>query len=157
MAVATSVANKIRSGFLFRSVIHQPSDAATAQLVDLGQPQGASAKMIAIENFHAFLAQITFSLAAGTGIVAFSIYAGTSAAGANPTAVVTHAVGTAPDAEGDTLYLECTVEQIHESLPSATHVGVWVDMQHNDDELAVTLFGVPRFAFDGLTGDYIAA
>lgn len=157
MAVATATPNKIRSEFFFRSVIHQPADAATAQLVDLGQPQGASAKMVSIENLHAVLAQVTFSLAAGTGIVAFSIYAGTSAAGANPTAVVTHAVGTAPDAEGDTLYLEATVEAIHEALPTATHVGVWLDMQHNDDECAVTLFGKPRFAFDGLTADYIAA
>lgn len=154
---ATATANKMRSELFFRPVIWQPADAATAQLVDLGQPQGASALMIPIENFHAFLVQITASLLVGAGVTVFEIRAGTSAAGANSTTVVAHAVGTAPDAEGDTLYLECTVEQIHEVLANATHVGVWLDCANNDDETAVTVVAVPRFAYSGLTADYTAA
>lgn len=143
---------------LFRSVIHQPADAATAQLVDLGQPQGASAKMLAIAEYRRVLVQITSSLLVGAGPTAFAIYAGTSAAGANPTSVVAHAVGTAPDAEGDTLYLECDVAQIQAALANATHVGVWLDCANNDDEVAVTVvLSGTQYPHEALTADYTAA
>lgn len=157
MAAATSTANKLRTELFVRTVIHQPAAAATAQLVDFGQPQGASVVMIPIENFHHFLVQVTASLLVGAGVTVFEIHAGTSAAGAGNTVVKAHAVGSAPDAEGDSLNLEVSVEQIHESLPTATHVGVWIDAANNDDEAAVTIIGVPRFAYDNLTPDYVAA
>lgn len=156
--VATTSVHKLQARLAIHTVIHQPADAATAQLVDLGQPQGASAKCVPIANYREFLAQVTASLLVGNGVVAFSIYAATSAAGANPTAVVTHAVGTAPDAEGDSLNLECNVEQIREVLPTATHVGVWLDCANNDDEVAVTLIRSNPFHTAGaLTADYTAA
>jgi len=156
--VATYTANHLRSRLSVRTVIWQPADAATAQLVDLGQPQGASNLMLPIADFDSVMAVVTASLLVGNGVTAFSIYAGTSAAGANPTAVVTHAVGSAPDAEGDTLVLECNVEQIHEVLATATHVGVWIDCANNDDETAVTLIRADsRFKKSGLTADYVAA
>lgn len=155
--VATYTANHLRSRMSVRTVIWQPADAATAQLVDLGQPQGASALMLPIADYDCILVQITASLLVGTGVTAFSIYAGTSAAGANPTAVVTHAVGSAPDAEGDSLVLECNVEQIHEVLATATHVGVWLDCNNNDDETAVTVIRCgARFEKSGLTADYVS-
>jgi hypothetical protein len=148
----------LTSRTLMRSVIHQPADAATAQLVDLGQPQGASAKMLPIAEYRRVLVQITSSLLVGAGPTAFAIYAGTSAAGANPTSVVAHAVGTAPDAEGDTLYLECDVQQIQAALANATHVGVWLDCANNDDEVAVTvILADPMYPRAGLTADYTAA
>jgi hypothetical protein len=155
--VATYTAHKHLACMEQRTVIWQPADAATAQLVDLGQPQGAGNLCLPIANFRSFIAQITTSLLVGTGPTAFSIYAATSAAGAGGVAVVTHAVGSAPDAEGDSLVLECNVEQIHEVLATATHVGVWLDCQHNDDETAVTFTRAdPYFPRAGLTADYVS-
>lgn len=157
MAVATASVVHFAARQAIRTVIWQPADAATAQLVDLGQPQGASALMLPIADYRRFLAQITTSLLVGTGPTAFSIYAGTSAAGAGAVAVVTHAMGSLPNAEGDSLFLECDVDQIHESLATATHVGVWLDCNNNDDETAVTFISDgPRFPRAGLTADYVS-
>lgn len=156
--VATYTAHHLLAQEEQRTVIWQPADAATAQLVDLGQPQGAGNLCLPIALFRRFKAQITTSLLVGTGPTAFSIYAATSAAGAGGVAVVTHAMGSLPDAEGDSLVLECDVEQIREVLATATHVGVWLDCNNNDDETAVTftradpLYG-PRA---GLTADYVS-
>lgn len=155
--VATTTAHDLCGQMEVRTVIWQPADAATAQLVDLGQPQGASALCLPIAHFKKFLAQATVSLLTGTGIVAFSIYAATSAAGAGGVAVVTHALGDLPNAEGDSVVLECSAEQIHEVLATATHVGVWLDMQHNDDEAAVTFIRAEgTFKRAGLTADYVS-
>lgn len=155
---ATQTVQHFTSRNSLRTVIWQPADAATAQIVDLGQPQGASALMVPILGFRRFVAQVTASLLAGNGVTAFSVYAGTSAAGANPTAVVSHAVGTAPDAEGDSLVLECSVEQVREVLATATHVGVWLDCANNDDETAVTFLRYEaEHEYAGLTADYTAA
>tara|TARA_R110000787_G_scaffold83930_1_gene180193 strand:+ start:580 stop:1053 length:474 start_codon:yes stop_codon:yes gene_type:complete len=157
MAVATSTAVKVSANRLQRTVIHQPAAAATAQLVDLGQPQGASLKMLPIKNYRTFSAQATGSLLVGAGPTAFSIYAGTDAAGTGGVPVVTHAVGSAPDAEGDSLFLECNAEQIRESLSTATHVGVWIDCANDADEAAVVFTCEdPVYAYGGLTADYVA-
>ena len=139
------------------AVVWQPADAATAQLVDLGQPQGASLLMLPIEEYKTFSAQILTSLLTGTGPTAFSIYCGTAAAGTTPTSVVAHAVGSLPNAEGDSLFLECNVDQIHEALATATHVGVWLDCNHNDDETVVVFTcESPTYPRAGLTADYVS-
>lgn len=155
--VATSTAHHIAAKRLQRTVIWQPADAATAQIVDLGQPQGASLLMLPIAQYRRFSAQITSSLLVGAGPTAFSICAATSAAGAGVQLVVTHAVGSAPDAEGDSLFLECDAEQIREVLPTATHVGVWLDCAHNDDEAAIVFTCEdPFYPRAGLTADYVS-
>lgn len=155
--VATYTAHKFQSEMEVRTVIWQPADAATAQLVDLGQPQGAGNLCLPIANFRRFLAQITTSLLVGTGPTAFSIYAATDAAGTGGVAVVTHALGSLPNAEGDSVVLECDVEQIREVLATATHVGVWIDCNNNDDETAVTFIRAePFYPRAGLTADYVS-
>lgn len=155
--VATYTAQHIGSRREVRTVIWQPADAATAQIVDLGQPQGASALMLPIANFRRFLAQATTSLLVGTGPTAFSICAATDAAGSGVQLVVTHAMGSLPNAEGDSVILECDVDQIHEVLATATHVGVWLDCNNNDDETAITFIrDEPMFPQSGLTADYVS-
>ena len=156
--VATYTAHKLQSQMEIRTVIWQPADAATAQLVDLGQPQGAGNLCLPIATFRRFFAQITTALLTGTGPTAFSIYAATAADGTGGVAVVTHALGSLPNAEGDSVVLECDVEQIREVLSTATHVGVWLDCNNNDDEVAVTFIrDEPEFPRAGLTADYTAA
>ena len=140
-----------------RSVLHKPADAATAQLVDLGQPQGASIVMTPIANFRRWHAEVLVCVLGGTGIVAFSIYCGTDAAGSGATEVVAHALGDLPNAIQDSVNLECDVEQVKAALATATHVGVWLDCQHNDDEIAVAWSEEdPRFPRANLTADYVA-
>ena len=139
------------------TTIWAPADAATAQLVDLGQPQDTTGMMWPIKEFKTFSAQATVSLLGGTGIVAFSIYCGTSAAGATPTSVVAHALGDLPNAVDDSVFLECNVDQIHDALATATHVGVWLDCQHNNDETAITFTSEdPTFPRASLTADYVS-
>lgn len=114
--------------------------------------------MLPIENFNRFFVAVTASALTGNGVTAFSIYCGTSAAGATPTEVKAHAVGTAPDAEGDTLMLECDADQIHAALSTATHWGVWLDCANDADEIAVfAIAGLARFEYEDLSADYTAA
>jgi hypothetical protein len=155
--VATYTAHHLAARRLTRFVIWQPADAATAQIVDLGQPQGASLLMVPIAKFRRFYARICTSLLVGTGPTAFSICAATSAAGAGVQLVVTHALGSLPDAEGDTVRLECDVDQIHEVLSTATHVGVWLDCNHNDDETAVYFeCAEPASEYADLDAEYVS-
>uniref|UniRef100_A0A6M3XVS4 Uncharacterized protein n=1 Tax=viral metagenome TaxID=1070528 RepID=A0A6M3XVS4_9ZZZZ len=143
------------------TVIHQPATSATAQLVDLGQPQGASTKCLAIEGYRHFTAQVTASALTGAGVTVFGICGATAAAGTGASAstiAASHAVGTAPDAEGDSLFLECNVEQLREVLSTATHIGVWLDCANDADEIAVTFTCEdPYYPVAGLTADYTAA
>lgn len=156
---ATYTAEHLGARQELRTVIHNPADAATAQLVDLGQPKGAGNKCLPIDVFRRFMAQVTVSLLpTGTGVTVFSIYAATAADGTGGVAVVTHALGSLPNAVGDSVKLECDVEQIREVLANATHVGVWLDCNHNDDEAAVTFIRAePTFPRAGLTSDYVSA
>lgn len=157
--VATYTAHNLLAMCECRIVLHDPAAAATAQLVDLGQPQGAGNKCLPIAVFRKFKVGVSAAVLTGAGVTAFSIYGATAADGTGGVAVVTHAVGTAPDAVGDTLWLECNAEQIREVLSTATHVGVWLDCAHDDDKITVfferadPLYG-PRA---GLTADYTAA
>lgn len=155
--VATYTAQHLAARRLQRTVIWQPADAATAQIVDLGQPQGAGLLMLPIAQYRRFSAQVTTSLLTGTGPTAFSICAATDAAGTGVQLVVTHAMGSLPDAEGDSVWLECDVEQVREVLSTATHVGVWLDCNHNDDESAVTFTcEEPLYPHADLTDDYVS-
>lgn len=157
MAVASTTAMHLRANAEIRTVIHNPADAATAQLVDLAQPKTGATQCLPIMGFRSFFAQLTTSILGGTGPTAFSIYAATSAAGAGGVAVVTHAMGSLPNALQDSVCLECNVEQIRETLATATHVGVWVDCNHNDDEAAVVFIrGDAVNPRDALTADYVS-
>jgi hypothetical protein len=157
MAVASTTAMHIRANAEIRTVIHNPVDASVAQLVDLAQPMTAATQCLPILNFRRFFAQATVAILGGTGITAFSIYAATSAAGAGGVPVVTHALGSLPNALNDSVCLECNIEQIRETLATATHVGVWLDCNHADDQVAVTFIRAePVHPRDLLTPDYVS-
>lgn len=126
-------------------------------VVDLGQPQGAGNKCLPIETFRRFVAGLFRSVGTGT-VDAFQIIAATAADGTGATIVVAHAIGGgAPNAVGDTIWLECDVEQVHEVLAAATHVGVRVDLATATDECVISFERLeavhPRA---GLTADFIS-
>ena len=125
-------------------------------LVDLGQPQGASTECLPVVQFRRFVAGLIRTVGTGT-VSAFSIVAATSAAGAGAVAVVSHALGSAPDAVNDTLWLETTIEQIREVLPAATFVRIQTQLATASDEcLFYFERAEPRHPRADLTTDYIA-
>lgn len=125
-------------------------------VVDLGQPQGAGNKCLPIATFRRFIAGIFRSVGTGS-IDNFQIIAATAADGTGATIVVAHALGSAPNAVGDTVWLEADVEQVHEVLPTATHVGVRLELVTTTDE-AVVFFERhgALYQHPGLTADYIS-
>jgi len=130
-------------------------DATGATIVDLDKATGGEG--VTIAGYRHFLAGLFRSVGTGS-VTAFEIVADTDDDMATtPTIVVSHAIGSAPNAVGDTIWLECDAEQIHEVLAGATHVGVRVNLVTATDE-CVIFFG--RFnAFNprrALTADYIS-
>lgn len=129
---------------------------AALNIVDLGLPQGAGNKCLPIANFRRFRARLFRSVVSG-GVDAFQIIAATDAAGTGATIVMSHALGSAPDALNDQVGLECDIEQIHEVLATATHVGVRVDLAQATDECVVFFERAePFYPIQGLTADYVA-
>jgi hypothetical protein len=125
-------------------------------IVDLGQPQDASAKCLAIDVYRRFLAGLFRSVGTGS-VTKFEIVAATSAAGANAAVVKSHAIGSAPNAVGDTIWLECDVDQVREVLAAATHVGVRVQLATASDEGVVAFERAdPFYVTPNQTADFIS-
>ncbi len=135
-------ANKLKSNFVSRTYIHNPTTATDAAYI-AWVPMGRN-----------FLAKATF--VSGTGVLTFKIFAATDASASGATVVAAHATPTTADAEGDQLVLEVSEEQVLAALPGATHVSVEMDMDHADDIVAVDYLMQPSVAANGLTADVIA-
>lgn len=151
---ATASVHKVLGNCDLRLLDFDPNGTAPT-LVDLDT--ATSGEGLTIAHFRSFVAGLFRSV--GTGTVAeFAIIADTDDDMATtPTVVVTHAIGSAPDAVGDTIWLECDVEQIREVLSGATHVGVRIDLATATDE-CVVFFGrfEAMFPRRNLTADYIS-
>lgn len=153
MTVATTTAMHLRANMEVRIAEYDVDDALG--FVDLAQPQGGSVPCLPITGFRRFMAGWFNSVGTG-GATAFHIVAATDAAGTGVLPVVSHAIGSNPNAVGDQLFLECTVEQIRETLPTATHVGVQIDMVTTTDEgVCVFIRAEPVHPRAGLTADYV--
>lgn len=154
MAAQTSV-EVLNSLSELRMVDYDIDDALN--VADLGQPQGAGNKCLALQGYRRFRAGLFRSVGTGS-VTKFQIIAATAADGTGATIVKDHAIGSAPDAVGDTIWLECTDEQVKEVLSTATYVGVRVHLATATDE-AVVFFerSNPVHPRTGLTADYIAA
>ncbi len=138
-----------------RRLVDFDPDATTAVVVTLNP--AATEKALSVALNRRWLFGIMRSVGTGT-VTAARIIACTSAAGTGSvTTVVAHAIGTAPDAVGDTIWLECDAEQVREALPTATHVGLEITLATSTDECVVYVeaaaFQYPRA---GLTADYIS-
>src|SRR4051812_3800921 len=87
-----------------RRLLDFDPDVNTEAAVDL--TPGVSGSYLSIAEFRRFLVGAMRSVGTGA-ITTFKIYAATDATGTGATAVVAHALGSAPDAVGDTIWLEC--------------------------------------------------
>lgn len=136
-------------------------DTGSDAYVDLAEPAAGAAgsptaPFIPIANFRKFVASYMTTVGTG-GITAFKIMAATDAAGSGAVAVATHALGSNPDAVGDTVNLECNVEQIRSELATATHVGVLINLVTSTDEGCLTFIRAePQFPVSGISPDYIS-
>lgn len=153
MAAQTDVA-VLNSLVESRMVDYDIDDALN--VADLGLPQGAGNKCLALGTFRRFRAALFRSVGTGS-VTKFQIIAATAADGTGATIVKDHALGSAPDALNDQIWLECTAEQVKEVLSTATHVGVRVHLATATDE-AIVFFerADPLYPRNGLTADYIA-
>jgi len=158
--VATYTTEVLGSRMEIRMRENDP-DTGNDAYVDLAEPAAGAAgsptaPFLPLGEFRRFMAIYMTSVGTG-GITAFKIVAATSAAGANATDVVSHALSSNPDAVGDFVKLECNVEQIHEVLATATHVGVLVNLVTSTDEGILTFIRAESaYPRSGLTSDYIS-
>lgn len=131
---------------------HDPADSTVA--TEIG--------WVDMRDFQHFLALAMSCNLTGTGITAFSIVANAESDGSGTDVIVkTHAVGTAPDAGGDFLVLECTAEEIaqlaEENSVALRYVTAKVTCNNAADEAAVFYVrGGAKHARSGLTADYTA-
>lgn len=109
-----------------------------------------------LSGFTAFLVCLFHSV--GTGLVtSFIIQASAAADGSNPVTVKAHALGTAPDAVGDQVFLECSAEEIAGLGTHLRYVNANIALATGTDECVVTYVRESsRFSYDGLTADIIS-
>lgn len=139
-----------------RRLLDFDPDSAAETIVTLN-PAGPTKCLPLTDGFQTFIAAIFHSVGTGT-ITGFKVFVSEDAAGTvNATNVVSHAIGSNPDAVGDTLWLEVTAEQCKAALATAAFVGVKITLTTSTDE-CVVLFerGMGRFKYDGLTADYVS-
>ncbi len=109
----------------------------------------------AISGFRTFLARLMRTI--GTSATTFDIAVATDSSGTGALAVVTHAVGSEPNAVGDELFLECSVENMRETLATATHWSARISVATNTDEMVVTTIEAnPQHPRTGRTADIIS-
>lgn len=116
---------------------------------------GAWQNLKALGGVKYFLASLFRSV--GTGSVgSFVIKVATSDTGANAATVVSHAIGSAPNAVGDHIFLEASEEQIRAALANATHAAAFIGLVTSTDECVVGYEYEPKHVKDQLTVDYIS-
>lgn len=130
---------------------------------DSGAETAVTLNPVASENYLAldangapknYLFQIRRTVGSD-GITTATVYAATSAAGANK-AQVAQITPTTADAVDDTVNIEVDADQIRDALATATHIGLEIDLVTSTDECNVTVIGMNgQHQYEGLTGDVI--
>lgn len=131
---------------------HDPADSTVA--TDIG--------WVDMQEYERFIVVAFASALTGTGVTAFSILANSSSAGSGTDAtVVSHAVGSAPDAVGDYLMLECSAEQVRAVETSSTgqlrYVSASLTCNNAADEnVVVYILAEAKFPRAALSADVVA-
>lgn len=144
---------KLRSILNCTMYNHDPADATTA--TDIA--------WVDMRDYGRILIGVMANALTGNGVTAFKILANSASDGSGTDAEVkVHALGSAPDAAGDYLWLECTAEEIRSVETSSTgelrYVSANIDC-HNGADTATVVYirAEPRFPQTGLTADYVSA
>jgi len=142
-------ANKLTSEFAQRTYDFD-LDATTVTAVE----------WVDMKDFSKFLVGVMRTV--GTSAMTLIIQGATSSAGANAQTIVTKTFTAGqPNAVGDNVFLECLAEQVAAVSTSSgyalRYVSAAISVATASDEVAVTYTrSSPRFAYDGLTADYIS-
>ena len=130
--------------------VHNIADATVATKIAWVDMRGYEKILVAV------------TLVSGTGLLTVKLFTSGSSTGADtPVVIRSHTDPTVADAAGDTVYLECTAEELP-ALASATcvhprYVSVEVDCDHADDIVAISYIRTGGASFSGMTADQIAA
>jgi hypothetical protein len=115
-----------------------------------------------MQNYRTFVVGLFRSVGTGS-VAAFKILANPNSDGSGTDVEVkAHALGSAPDAVGDQIWLECSAEEIMQEANDAgvancRYVSASIDLATGTDECVVLYIRAhPRFAYDNLTADVIA-
>ena len=151
--MAQSLEGGLFSNAKIEMIAHQPGDTAAN---DVGIRD--------MKDYGEFSVLVMATALTGVGVNAFTIKANSqSNFGGTDATVATHAVGSAPDAEGDYLVLSVTAEMIKAVEVFATHgrlryVTAILTHANNSDESAVTYIrSKPFIAKRALTADAVSA
>lgn len=131
---------------------HDPANSTVA--TDVGWVDMRDYETIMITTFASALT--------GLGVTAFTIQGNSESDGTGTDAEIkAHAVGSAPDAVGDWLVLECTAKELAQESTSTTgalrYVSAKLTCANAADEQVVTYIrGGAKRAADGLTADTVA-
>jgi hypothetical protein len=148
MASAQS-SNHMVSNYALKLFDFDP-DATTA--TDVGGASG----WVDLATFSHFLVCLFRSVGTGT-VSSFIIQASASSDGSSPVTVKAHAIGTAPDAVGDQIFLECSAEEIAVLGTHLRYVNAKIALATSTDECVVAyLRKAGRHAYNGLTADAIS-
>ncbi len=131
-------------------------DAADKVIVDL-DPTG-SGECFPIARSKRFLFGIIVNTTGATpnDLEEFEVIAATDADGTGATVVKAHALGSTPDAIGDTVWLEVDVKQIREVLATATHVGIRAEVTTATSQCTITIIEERMEEYNSLTADYVS-
>ncbi len=131
---------------------YDPADSTV--LTDVG--------WVDMKDYDAFMVTTFASALTGNGVTVFKILANSdSAGGGTDVTVKTHAVGSAPDAVGDYLVLDCTKDEIIAAAAAAgvanvRYVSAQLDCANAADEQVVTYIRRAKLLASGNTADVVA-
>ena len=147
-------ANKLMASSLRKMADFDP-DATTAVVVDL---KVGSAKGVALADysFQSFLAGLVRTVGTGAVTLLEIITADAAAMTGNVTAIKTLA-GTTADAVGDTIWLECTGEEVAAARAATNlYIGLRVTLATGTDECIAYFEASGGRKQDALTAAYIS-
>jgi len=139
-----------------RRLLDFDPDSGSETIVTLN-PSASTKCLPLTDGYQSFVAGLFHSVGTGT-VTSFRIFVSDDAAGVtNATNVASHALGSIPDAVGDTVWLEVTAEQCKAASSTAQYIGVKITLGTSTDECVVMFErGQGRFKYDGLTADYVS-
>ena len=122
---------------------------------DPGATTATEIAWVDLRDFCSFAA--SFFRTIGTGATTFKIQASSASNGAAPVDIVTHAVGSEPDAVGDQIFLECGINDLLNAGTDLRYVSAVVSVATGTDE-GVILYvrGKAKFKTSDLTADVVA-
>ena len=133
----------------------------TVTMVDANHTAATDVAWVDMRDSLEIVMSTTAVALTGNGVTAFTIVANTNSAGTGDEEILkTHAVGSAPDALGDTLYLSLTAAEIAAASGEDGVLYRWVSAKitaHNaNDDTLVVYRRCSKHPEDGKTADAVA-